>query len=449
MKTIKKLFMAIMLIAAVALTACTPEDDPINGGETPSGETPGGNTPGGDTPGGDTGGPIHLPSLINENMDLKDLGYDVDYIIDNGCYIQDNALVTVGPGVTIRVEGPNYWNDVYGIYVHGNAALKMTGTAANPVRFVGHEGCNTSDRTWLGITIYSQRPENQWDYVEFYNAGVEEGEHPAIWLTGTLSMKNCLIDGSNNSGLGLNSWDDSEPELTVFQGNTIKNCNLAPISMYGYNAVNYLVPGNTYQNENNYVYFYSHSGITHSFDVDVTFRKLEIPYYFDHLQSWYGPNTVTIDPGVEMLFEECSLEVLGDLVLHAVGTEDNPIVFRPRDPQGRWGGLLMSNASSGNIVSHCVLKSGGSSPTNSGYRGTSLLNIGDDTGLTLTNNLFDDSRYYGVTITDIEEFGNVTHSGNRFRNCELSNVHIIYGGEYHGVTYSNANHNMDLPDLPI
>lgn len=442
MKTIKKLFVAFMLIAAVAMTACSPEDEPNNGGNNN-----GGNDPGGDTP-SQTDGPIHLPSLITEDMDLQDLGYDVDYIIDNGCSIKENALVTVGPGVTIQVEGPDYWNDVFGIYVRENAALKMTGTASKPVRFVGHEGCSTNERTWLGISVASRRPENQWDYVEILNAGVEEGDHPAVWVSGVLALRNCLIDGSNNSGLGLMRWDEIDPELTEFKGNTIKNCDLAPISMYGYNAVNCLVTGNTYQNENNYVYFYSHAGITHHFDVDVRFRKLEIPYYFDYQQEWRGANTVTIDPGVEMLFETNGLEVYSDLVFKAVGTEGEPIVFRPRDPQGRWGGLIFANSSLGNIVSHCVFKDGGSSSNNSGYRATSLLYIGKNAKLTLTNNQFNTSRYYGVAIEDIKTFDNVVRSGNRFRDCELSNVHINYGGEYHGVMYSDANHNKDLDDFP-
>jgi len=132
----------------------------------------------------------------------------------------------------------------------------MSGTSTKPVRFVGYEGCGANERTWLGITLGTLREENQWDYVEFHNAGSEEGEHPAVWVTaGSLALRNCLIDGSNNCGLGLYRWNDVDGVLTEFSGNTIRNCDLAPVSMYGYNAVNCLVPGNTYQNENNYVYF--------------------------------------------------------------------------------------------------------------------------------------------------------------------------------------------------
>lgn len=58
---------------------------------------------------------------------------------------------------------------------------------------------------------------------------------------------------------------------------------------------------------------------------------------------------------------------------------------RPRDLQERWGGLRLSNSSSGNVVSHCVLQNGGSSSSSSGYAGTSLLYIGKDCKLTLTD----------------------------------------------------------------
>lgn len=438
MKKHTKIASMLMLAAAVAFAAgCTKPEDP----PTPDGPS--------DTT-GQTDGPIHLPAVITENMDLQDLGYEVDYIVEYGCYIREGALVTVGPGVTIRVEGPNSWGDVKGFYVNDSAALKMTGTAAKPIRFVGHEGCGANERTWLGITVSTKRSENQWEHVEILNAGSEEGEHPAVWiLGGSLAMSNCVIDGSNNSGLGLYRSNGEDPVLSVFQGNTIKNCDLAPISMYGYNAVNCLVTGNTYQNENNYVYFYSSAGNRHYFDVDVRFKKLEIPYYFPNFQEWRGSKTVTIDPGVEMLFEKTGLEVYGDMVFKAIGTEQEPIVFRPRDPQTTlWYGLLLSNSSSGNVVSHCVLQNGGASADNSGYRGISLFYIGTNTKLTLTNNLFNTCRYYGVAIAKVETFANVTHSGNQFRDCDSANVHIITGGEYHGVIYSDSNGNMDLNDFP-
>ena len=213
-------------------------------------------------------------------------------------------------------------------------------------------------------------------------------------MAGSLALRNCLIDGSNNCGLGLYRWNDVDGVLTEFSGNTIRNCDLAPVSMYGYNAVNCLVPGNTYQNENNYVYFYSNYGVAHLYDVDVRFRKLEIPYYFDSAQEWRGEKSVTIDPGVEMLFGSGGLEVYGDMVFKAIGTDQEPIVFRPRDLQERWGGLRLSNSSSGNVVSHCVLQNGGSSSSSYGYAGTSLLYIGKDCKLTLTDNVIKNSRYF-------------------------------------------------------
>ena len=443
MKKLRKILSAILLTAMVAFAAgCTPEDDPSN-----NGGNGGDNNGNGETPENPTEGPIHLPSVITENMDLQDLGYDVDYIVDNGCFIRDNAFVTVGPGVTIQVEGPNYWNDVYGIYVVGEAGLKMTGTASKPIRFVGHEGCADNERTWLGMTVNSKHPGNQWDYVEFHNAGVETGNHPAIWIGGSLAMRNCSVYGSNNSGVGLTSNDNEFGVFTEFKGNLIKDCDLAPLSIYGYTNVNSLSAGNTYENRNNYVYFYSHYGITHYFDEDVRFKKLEIPYYFDTKQEWRGGHDAIIEPGVEMLFGTGGLETF-DVPLKAEGTEGAPIVFRPADPNGLWGGLRLCGSTEGNVIRHCVLQDGGTSSSNSGYGGTNLLYIGKNAKLTLADNLIKNCRYYGVSIEDIKTFDNVARSGNRFSNCELANVHIIYGGEYHGVTYSNSNHNMDLNDFP-
>ena len=44
--------------------------------------------------------------------------------------------------------------------------------------------------------------------------------------------------------------------------------------------------------------------------------------------------------------------------------------------------------------------------------------------------------------------GNDNGGGNSISSCELANVHIVYGGLYHGVTYSNDNGNMDLTNFP-
>jgi len=439
MKTLKKLASTLLLAFAVILySGCSPED-PENGGGNNGGEN------NGDTP-GQTDGPIHLPRVITEDMDLQDLGYDIDYIIDDGLTIAEDALVTVGPGVTIRVEGPDSWGDVKGILILDNAALKMRGTAEKPIRFVGHEGCGDNERTWLSILIRSNTPENQWEYVEIHNAGGETIEHPAVWLYGSLAMRNCTIDGSNSYGIGLMKGTDLQGVLTDFSGNTIKNCDLGPLYVEGYDVINCLTSGNTYINDNNYVTLASGAGITHVFEGDVRFRKLEIPYYFMKKQEWMGTGTAIIDPGVEMLFERGALETYS-VSVKAIGTAEEPIVFRARDPQAYWGGLILSNSEE-NIVTHCKFKNGGPSSSNSGYLGTTLLNIGSNCKLTMTDNIFESSRYYGVTITDIKTFDNVTHSGTQFGNCEVSNVHIIYGGEYHGVVYSDANGNMDLNSLP-
>ena len=73
-----------------------------------------------------------LSGTINENVTWKDLGLDVDYIIDGTVYLDGNALVTVEAGVTIM-----FANNGSGISVGANAGFKIAGTAEKPVLFTG------------------------------------------------------------------------------------------------------------------------------------------------------------------------------------------------------------------------------------------------------------------------------------------------------------------------
>ena len=64
---------------------------------------------------------------------------------------------------------------------------------------------------------------------------------------------------------------------------------------------------------------------------------------------------------------------------------------------------------------------------------------------TLTNNVFGPSDIYGVGIENITEWGNVTHSGNTFRDCRFGNVWIEVGGEWNGAEYAD---DITMDDLP-
>ena len=82
---------------------------------------------------------------------------------------------------------------------------------------------------------------------------------------------------------------------------------------------------------------------------------------------------------------------------------------------------------------------------NDSWTAASLLVIRSDAKLTLTDNSFSNSNYYGIWIEDINNFGNVTHSGNTFSGCSVANVHLEYAGDFGGTHYDAGSNLDDLP----
>lgn len=251
-------------------------------------------------------------------------------------------------------------------------------------------------------------------------------------------MKNCTIDGSLNNGLGL----EYEAELTAFENNTIKNCAGSPIILEAANSLFSLTDGNNsfINNAKNYVYV-----TVGNFDLseNCTLKKLSIPYYFKNSFDLYGSRKLTIEAGTTLLFPyDTFFKVAEDATLVADGTESNPITFKAEDPENHWKGVEFRSTRTGNVMNYCKISDGGIEVED--WSRSSLLFIDDEAKLTLTNCEFNKS-FYGVWIEDINNWGNVTHSGNTFSNCSVANVHLEYEGDYNDVHYDEGTNLDELP----
>ena len=365
---------------------------------------------------------------ISANTTWPDRGLDVDYIIDGWTYIEGNACLTIEPGVTIMFTGTDG-----GLDVGENAGLKMVGTAEKPIRLVNPLN-NNNPGAWHGIIIHSKRNDNQFEYVEFINGG--SNENTVISNEGKLSMKHCLINGGLGNGVELYF----EGVFTAFENNTIKNVNY-PLWINAYEKAGILGSGNTYTNNINNMITVDAYWLDEQ--KTATINNQGIPYYSRDGVNVCENAKMIVNAGVEFVFDpDKEFVVSEDSRLEVNGTESQPVIFRAKNAEDPWRGILFWSNRTGNLINNAKIMNCGIGDYGSER---TCLWIGSDAKLTLTNNVFGPSNYNGVGIDYIESWSNVTHSGNSFTGCAEGNVYIFSGGEWNGVEYENESTLNELP----
>lgn len=371
--------------------------------------------------------PTQISGNIDQNTTWPDLGLDVDYILDGWIIIDGNALLTIEPGVTIMFTGVNG-----GLEVGENAGLRMVGTADKPIILEGPQN-NPNNGSWNSVRINSKRTDNQFEYVQFLRGGSDEDN---IWAgvvrvaNGRLSMKNCLIDGGLGMGL-VADYDDAF--LTAFENNTIKNCAYLPVYFeFVPAACKNIGTGNLFSGNG-----YNLVGVNSCYfemTENLTLHNIGYPYYLGGEVAFWGNKTMTIEPGVTLLFEsERGLEIGDECNFVANGTADAPIIFDCIEDGEYWNGVHFRSHKNNNIVNYCQFGNGGGTDE---WYGRCCFYIREDAKLTLTNNIFGPSFFFGVGIEKIDNWGqNVSQSGNSFVNCATGNVWIETDGYYNGFYY--------------
>lgn len=376
--------------------------------------------------GGGTGDPTTWSGSIDANTTWPDLGLPVDYVIDGWIYIDGNALLTIEPGVTIMFS-----HEGDGFDVGSDAGLRMVGTAEKPIRLINAQN-NPNPGAWAGIAVHSERNDNKFEYVEFVNAG--NGEN-VIYVGGKLSMKNCTIDGALHNGVALGS----EGQFTAFENNTIKNCGGYPLWLGYPEKVNNLGSGNVYTNNANNMIVIDYPWLY----FDATYTNQGIPYFIKGSLSVEENKKMTVEAGVEFVFEyDTDFSVSGDARIEVNGTASQPVVFRGQSNEDLWGGIHIYSNRSGNVINYAKVMNCG---MDSDYYRRACLFIGSEAKLTLTNNVFGPSAYSGVAIENISNWDNVTHSGNTFVECGMENVFICWEGEWNGEYYAEQTSLDELP----
>lgn len=352
-----------------------------------------------------------LSGSMSANRTLVNRNDGIDYIIDGYFYIEGNALLTVEPGVKIA-----FTNTSSGISVGENAGLKMVGTAQKPIVLTGPVN-NQNKGSWDGVSIYSSRSDNQFEFVQFINGGSDnDWAVVVLFYNAKLRMNNCLVDGS--LGCGVMTTDFSQ-DLSSFDYNTIKNCDKYPLSIEDLAQCRVL-------NETSSLSLNARPMVGvfgMNMTEDFTLNKTTVPYTLEY--SFYVEKNLTIGKGVQLLFSaDTWMNVVNSGRLQVNGTAAEPVLFSKLSSNAsNWEGLYIANDKD-NTLNHCIIEYAGS---NSSFKCNVVLEYSSK--LIMNNVTLRNSRYYGIGIHDDSM---ITHSDVSFSGNPLGNVYNFDSGEVSG-----------------
>ncbi|MDR2205025.1 MAG: DUF5018 domain-containing protein [Flavobacteriaceae bacterium] len=363
---------------------------------------------------GSGGTPTPLTSTITANTTLPDLGLPIDYTCNIMLQVQNNALLTIEPGVTIQFTATGA-----GIRMNDGTQIVAIGTAAKPIKFIG---VGSNKGSWQYIDIYSST-DNTFKYCDFINGGSGTGWGVVNNYGGNakVSMENCNISGSLGYGYYISSTNVQA--VMEFKNNTITGCDKAPVYVNTiYNAQKFDATSIMTGNVNDYVHIanveMSSSGS------NVTLNKTSVAYYFAGSSKVY--KLLTINQGAKIYMNVNSyLDIYdssgGALVVNGTATE--PVTFS-RAPGGAnyyWGaafGGIVIEGNGGSSLTWCVIEH---------VAGNGGINIWNSaSNVDLNNVTIRNNQKYGVYFGGN---GTVTHSGvnDKFSNNALGNVRLYDG----------------------
>ena len=371
-------------------------------------------TPGG---GGGTDNAVTVSGSISSNTTWPDCGAGVDYIIEGRFYVEGNALLTIQPGVTIMFTDVNG-----GIFVEENAGLCMKGTANNHIVLTGPTN-NQNKGAWNSVIVTSNRNDNQFEYVDFFNGGSYEA--PVVEVSGKISMKNCLVNGGLADGVSVDG------SMSTFENNTIKNMNRFPLVLGRHQLANFLGTGNVFTNNTNNMINMTAFWLENTNSTEtVKFTNQGIPYYFSEgIRTETAQDVMRVKEGVDMVFaygKEILISEEGSIIVE--GTENAPVTFRGlQNESGYWNGIIVESTrtNGANKLVNCAIK-------NAGMSDEAALSTTENCRITFTNVTISGSNGYGMSIaipidwdTEQYDFANyhVTASGLSFSNCTQGNIY--------------------------
>jgi len=293
-------------------------------------------------------------NYFNEDRTLlNDTNKPVDYLIN--CEMSINANVTISAGTVIEF-GPDA-----SLIINNGGSLRCLGNADNKVVLTGKVKVKGY---WKGLRVNNSSPLNQLNFTVLEFAGGEgfSGKKGGIvvWSGGRIKISNSEIRNNDAAGLtaegaNINEITNVELENNKFSGNTLSPLQLNTVLVGMANATNDF--------SGNGLPYIKCISYTSEIKVNTVWNKVNVPYLITGANLTIGNSAIlSIQPGVNLIFDSnTGMRINTASALRAVGTADEPIVFRGlSNAPGAWKGLYFAFTENvNNQIAHASIENAG------------------------------------------------------------------------------------------
>ncbi len=302
------------------------------------------------------------------------------------------------------------------IYVADNGSLAINGQSSDPVIFKGEID---EPGSWKGIhygpTVSSK---NSIKSTRITGAGLSRvvccGPAASLSVEGVISISDLTVE--NGAGIGINFYGNAQ--LKNFNNVTVTSHAKEPIRLNVEQATALLNGGSDFTgNTNDYVYLN-----TASVDNPSTLHKLSVPYYVDDNDYINVTSSLTIDPGVEIRFNNDAGILISSGSISAVGSSTSPINFKGFvDAKGTWDGIEIESINPANELRYVNISNAGYSRVTC-CDSPAAIKIESAAIATVENATISDTKGCGI-LYDPESttvtLNNITYNNNDNDTCDL------------------------------
>jgi hypothetical protein len=329
--------------------------------------------------------------------------------------IEVNSLLSIEPGVVVRADADS------GINVAGGE-IQSVGTSTERITF---EGMNHLPGYWDGIDFDRGRA-SRFESTDIADAGQECpivfcADGAVIFDEVTISFVDSSVSNSYVFGMIISEdvlieeFSNNRFFDNVYAGLAVDARHVPSLD----SASNY--SGGDQPNGSPYV---DVSGRDLGEGVLHRWKALEAPYLISPFLTYTG-GTLLLEPGVEMVFgEDAWLEIEGNATLTAVGTAEQPIVFRGlRDEPGYWDTVRFDESPwDTNVFDHAEFRNSGN--TDGLVSGFGAIYLNGDSQVAIGNTAFVDNDRWAVNCSnsDFDETVVVLGPGNTFTNNATGDI---------------------------
>jgi len=326
------------------------------------------------------------------------------YILEGSWTVQENATLTIEPGVVIKMRRQPTGKGVFGV----TGRLNAVGTQAEPIVFTSYDDSGPGE--WSGILFLQmgqQRASGLLEHVVIRNGGrdisaikLEAGADVTILNSEVRNSQRNGIEARNGSTLDIRESVISDTEIGLllsqteltYKENIIQNSRSYPMELDADDVA--MIENSQFINNGiERIRIQRTSGVL---TTDATWQAYEglAAYELTSSLTVEKDATFTIMPGVQILLDSSSMAgIYVEGTLAAEGTEGAPILFTSKSDSaapGQWEGLTFR----GGIgrLDHVIIRHGGSSWAN--------VRLTEEADVTIYHSEITSSGQHGVEVND-------------------------------------------------